>query len=337
MKHENPEPDVRVHALVDQYALAHVSRVDPLPIAHRYRGPRRRAEHRAAAAKALSAEIASKYEVQKWKTIGAQIAAARAKVAEAELTLKRVAAAKQLLEENPEPDLANKLLAITQRREAAITARAAAEAELEVLHRVDVAGFWCEAANSIRGTVRTAGTTLVIALSEKRERVSTALNEAAEKVRRILHDAIAEYITPLLGDERAIAFAQRDAEKNLTALLDALRIEHIGAMPAGAQESNATPYRGSFEKVPLPSPPPPPPVVEYGGEPPARGRCGPHRDDAAASRAEVARTDRTHHRRGTFPRPYHKEDSQCQHSATPARVMINWSASSFRPAMKSCA
>lgn len=83
-------------------------------------------------ARALAAARAEP-AVSKWLTLAEQVRATERAVADADAVVRRVGAAKVLLEENPEGDFAAKLRAVAAELAGALDRRAAAVADLDTL------------------------------------------------------------------------------------------------------------------------------------------------------------------------------------------------------------
>jgi hypothetical protein len=222
----------------------------------------------------LVAEIAGLPAVQRWRTLGTQIDAARKVVADAERTFRRVEAAKRLLEDNPSDEFANKLREVEAQHAAAVAAKARAERDLETVRHL-VPKHWTPAAQAVHSAVSAASIQHMIATSAAADAVDARLTAAAEKVAEVVAAAVAEHLVPVAFEALAMHHARRAGRGGHGALADEMRAEFCGPVPDGVRPAESG-CAGRFEVVPPPPPPAPPappepqirellPIQTYGG------------------------------------------------------------------------
>lgn len=193
-------------------------------------------------AEAKRLEPAAKYNV-----LREQIEGAEARVRAANKTFERVRAAKKLLEDNPEPDLANKLRAIESQLAAAEADKTAAEADLSVIRRLAPA-LYAAAANAVGAHAEAKAMERALALREPREQAEAKLDDARQQLEAVIRKAVAEIVAPamwqLLVARRAATQAHTQSGRFSVDVTHSV----LGPVPAGVRMMN-----GRFE--PAPSPP----------------------------------------------------------------------------------
>jgi hypothetical protein len=179
--------------------------------------------------------------VKRFAPLGAQIAAAEAKVALAKIKFQQAEAAKVLLESNPEPDLANKLRAIEGEVTAAEESKAAAEVELAKI-RYLVPKLWTNAAEAIRGHVNMATMrhrlTLHAPIGDAEEHVSQGLKQLAETIEAAVKKYVAESVDALGIAIAAEKFAHDKSDAAPAAIVGTI----LGAIPKGVRQVGGTRY-----------------------------------------------------------------------------------------------
>lgn len=193
---------------------------------------------------------AAKREVAKFKVLGDQIRTARQRVASAELTFKKVRAAKDLLECDPEPDLANKLRKIEGELVISEQERASAIADLALIEPL-AAPVWPAAANSVAIAVTGVLDTRQRELWHELEAAQQAVDGALVRVREVVEKAVRETLLGPLAELRVLQAARDRFDTGTVRMLEEIRTNLVGPPPAGVWPTDAN-HR--FWKAPDPIP-----------------------------------------------------------------------------------
>lgn len=187
---------------------------------------------------------------KRYRILAKQIEDAEARVIAARKTFERVRAAKRLLEDSPQEDMANKLRAITQENEQAEKDKAAAEADLAQIKRLQPK-HWLPAANHILSLASRTTHLKIIELDNKKNEAQKRCDTACQMVAEILRKAIQEHITPAAEELVAHEVAAKQAWANKDELGEAVLAELMGEMPESLVR------KGSYFDEKPPEPPAP--------------------------------------------------------------------------------
>jgi hypothetical protein len=190
---------------------------------------------------AVAAEVAADSAVQRYGVLAQQVNAGIDVLNAAERTEIRVAAAKKLLEHEPETDLANKLRKVTAELDAAREARAVAQRDLSLLQPL-VPARWVEAANVSASLIHRAAYAHYERLADATSAADAALTEATNRVRDTITAAVQEGLLPAALAALALRIA-RDAHRALApSVAESVLTGAIGPMPAGVRPCAQTKY-----------------------------------------------------------------------------------------------
>jgi hypothetical protein len=212
----------------------------------------------------LASILASCREIPEFKTyrvLAQQIEDAQAAVTAAHRTFERVTAAKRLLEDSPEPNLANKLRTITGEIEQAEKDKASAEADLAQIKRL-LPGHWAQAAGRVLSQASAAATKKLGDLLNAEQTAKKKVEHACEVVSGILQKAILEHIVPLADEIAVLEVASAQPIEKGGANVEKILQQLMGRMPASL-------VRVRDEFVPKPEEPKP---VEQPPQPRANPR-----------------------------------------------------------------
>lgn len=186
--------------------------------------------------------------VKRWRVLADQIRGAEKKAAAAAAVLRRVEAARALLESEPEGDLAAKLRAVEGELAAATADEAAAEADLAQLRHLTGRHF-CPAANAVLSRVGGAALAHVEALAVRREAAAAALREACARAAAAVAEVLAKIVAPAAADLLALQVAAERGWAERDAAAERVRASLCGAVPAGVTRTAGGMYVEAPAKV----------------------------------------------------------------------------------------
>jgi hypothetical protein len=206
----------------------------------------------------LSGKVAAHERVRRYAVLRKQVEAAQTKIADAEKAVRRVAALRQLHEDDPTPNLAADLAEADRGKAAAEVARAAAERDLATIQTV-VARHYASTAESVEREVDVALTTHKLALLDRSMKARTELQKIApHDLGRTVTDPteVARRIgraRELLGELALLESAIRRLELREQFLALELIAAALGPTPTGVEKGPDGRYKLAESPRPVPA------------------------------------------------------------------------------------